>query len=159
MPITSMTAASPVFDYRSEQTNRNEIDRLKDEFAKKLKVEVIKGRFLDAGKAVIAASYSFRIGGFLLEHGAAFYAYSQIAPASVFEQYFYANAIHEFSMSVMNYTICGVSASSLATATFAIISGIIVTKAGVTIYNLFVYKESRVNLTLVATIQNIFWRT
>lgn len=143
-------------DWVLVDSNLNTYDRAND-YAIKSRVEVLKGRFLDAGRAVAAAAYACRLGGFLLEHGAAFYAFVQIAPKTPFEQYFYAHAIHELAMSIMNYTIFGVSASSLATVAVALISGVIVTKVGITIYNLCVDKEWKINLTLIGTIQNIFW--
>lgn len=146
-----------LIDSDANEKNINENDRAND-YAIKRKVEVLKGRYLDAGKAVAAIAYASRLGGFLLEHGAAFYAYVQIAPQTAFEQYFYANAIHELAMSIMNYSVLGVSASSIATVAVSLIAGVLVTKLGIVIYNLTVDKEWKINLTLIQTIQNIFWR-
>ncbi len=122
------------------------------------RVEVIKGRFLDAGKTAAAAAFGCRLGGQLLEHGIAVYLYRKLAPSNAFQQYFYAHAVHAFSTSIMNYTVCGVTVSSLATFVVALLVGVIVTKTGVTVYNLSVRRECRVKLSLVATVRDIFWR-
>jgi hypothetical protein len=144
-------------DWMLVDPNINAYDRAND-YAIKKRVEVLKDRFLDAGRAVAAAAMACRLGGFLLEHGAAFYAFVQIAPKTVLEQYIYANAIHELAMSILNFTVFGVSASTLATIAVAIIAGVLVTKLGIFIYNLRVEKEWQINLSLIGTIQSIFWR-
>lgn len=144
-------------DWVLVDSNLDSSDRSND-FAIKMRVQVIKGRFLDAGKAVAAAAYACGLGGFLLEHGAAFYAFVQIAPKTPFEQYFYANAIHEIAMGIMNFSVFGISASTIATVVVALIAGVIVTKLGIVIYNRCVDKEWRVDLSFRGAIQNLFWR-
>lgn len=132
-------------------------DRAND-YAIGRKVAVLKARFIDIGKSSAAFAYTFGLGEWALTHAAGLYAYVQVAPATAFQQYFYANAIHEIAMAIMNFTILGISAAAIATVSVALIVGVLVTKGGVLIYNLCVDKEWRINLSLLSTIQNIFWR-
>lgn len=137
---------------------KNSYDVAKNSYAIGRRVEVIKGRFLDAGKTAAAAAFACRLGGHLLEHGLAIYLYHKLAPVNAFQQYFYAHAVHAFSMSIMNYTVCGVTVSSMATFVVALLVGVIVTKVGVTVYNLSVSRDQRIKLSLVATVRDMFWR-
>lgn len=120
------------------------------------RISVLKGRFIKAGIAVAACMQAIGAGGFLFEHGVAFYAYCRNAPSSLFMQYFYANAAHEAAEKILNQTIFGFSASSVATAAFSATTGILVIKLGVGIYNLTVEEEKKIPLSFLKAIQTIF---
>lgn len=120
------------------------------------RVSVIRARFIKCGILTAAGMQAGRVGGVLFEHGVAYYTYAHYAPKSLFAQYFYANAAHEAAMQILNYPIMGVTASSLVTASFSLLTGLLVAKLGAGVYNLCVEKERRVSLSLIGAIGAIF---
>jgi hypothetical protein len=142
-----------IFDDRSTI----DLGKLSKKAAKKRK-DAIEGRFIKLGAATAVAMQAMGVGGWLLEHAVAFYAYAQSPPATVFAQYFYANATHEVAMQVIGYSVCGISLSTIATTIASMAVGVFVIKAGIEIYNLCVEEECQINLGIIEVIQEIFFR-
>lgn len=117
-----------------------------------------KVRCIDLGVASGLTAFNYDFGGFILRNGAAFYAYSQYTFDSAFEQYLYANLAHELAMRILNYSILGISASSIATATTTILVGVTITKLSVFVYNRWVDDENQITLSLVEATHIIFCR-
>lgn len=120
-------------------------------------VDAIKGHFIKIGVMAAVGMQAFKIGGKALEHAVAFCVYLRYAPASPFEQYFYAHAAHEAAMKVLNYSCLGISVSSIATTSFALISGALAVKLSVAIYNRMASEKSKVDLSLTGVIQEVFF--
>lgn len=120
------------------------------------RAHVIKRRIIRLGLGIATAMQIMRVGGFLLEHGVAFYAYSKYAPTTLWGQYFYANAAHEATMKILGTKILGFSVSSVATSTLAVISAIFASKLLAFIYNRFVEKESKISISVIDMISEIF---
>ncbi len=115
-----------------------------------------KRRIIRLGLLTAAAMQVLKVGGFLFEHGVAFYAYAKYAPKTLWAQYFYANAAHEAAKRILSTTLFGCSVSSVMTSVLAVVAGVIISKAGAAIYNLCVDKDKKISISLVDMISDIF---
>jgi hypothetical protein len=126
----------------------------------KERVKTLRNHFFKLSVGVGAALYKANVGGFLFEHGVAFWVYTQQAPQSLWAQYFYANAAHEAAMQIFGYNVFGViSVSHVATIAFAIVASVVVIKIGVAIYNAYAakdFKEYEVVLSITDLVKETF---
>ncbi|MBA3603492.1 MAG: hypothetical protein H0W50_07615 [Parachlamydiaceae bacterium] len=118
--------------------------------------DLYKRRIIRLGLLSAAAMQVMKVGGFLFEHGVAFYAYVQYAPKTLWGQYFYANAAHEAAKRILSTTLFGCSVSSVMTSVLAVVAGVIISKGVAAIYNLFVDRDKKIFISLVDMISDIF---
>lgn len=120
------------------------------------KPDLFKRRFIRLGLVAAASMHVTKAGGYLFEHGVAFYAYVQYAPKTLWGQYFYANATHEAAQKILTTSLFGFSISSVMTCAFSVVAGVIISKGGAAVYNLLVDRDKRISITIVDMISDIF---
>ena len=128
----------------------------KEEVKAKNTADLYKRRIIRLGLVTAAVLQLMKVGGFLFEHGVAFYAYVQYAPKTLWGQYFYANAAHEAAKRIFSITLLGCSISSVMTSVLAVIGGVAISKGGAAIYNLCVDRDKRISISMIDMISDIF---
>ena len=120
------------------------------------KPEIFKHRIIRLGLISAASLQVMKVGGYLFEHGVAFYAYAQYAPKTLWGQYFYANATHEAAQKILTTSLFGFSISSVMTCVFSVCAGVIISKSAVIVYNLLADRDKRISITIIEMISGIF---